>query len=607
MGTVVVSGAKRGNLLGVSADGILHCMYDGINCPYNDGICDHTKKISLEIKCPFNLDNPYMDPFYTLPQMYVPQITSQMFAFNSEFGILATKTDNSVIFKRITNDEETWNQQSEILVDFYDNDIIKKPSKFHPRRKEVRSKIGFFSEYNCTVLMEVPEMSGFDSCTSNRQSNSPFRERNNCPENIFQLELFCQELSVTLAESLSVINDAHNICRKKSSEILLFMLSDSDRMKFINDDTYTHVIGYGMKGYSLPVNTLCEMVEFLRNILQDYKIPVLCESFDGQWANLAFKDSNGEPLTLYHLLSKSWEQAHNLSRRSILLKLRNISTIQCADLVTVTQGLTRGKMSVESGNLTASIQFNGNGRPFLSIGSKGGDLHEEMLLCHASLAKVKNINDSSVQLHDAELKMKKKLKGIHTEDLDIVSTFEPSLVRDIISDLENDPNNTGIQLQDFLYSPRLQLLTKILCALQINGNHSDWKTFTEDDLFPGILMSKETLLLYSRHDIDEIVKIINENTARRIFAAKDTKDIRAAKIAFLFGSGKLVYSTPKQVPSLKIIAQNRVEEFPLLVLQSAYAGLIHVKNRREFGRRKTINMEAYVPIVGDFVPLFIFS
>ena len=76
--------------------------------------------------------------------MYVPQITSQMYAFNSEFGILATKTDNSIIFKRITNDKETWNQQSEILVEFYGNGIIKKPFKFHPRRKEVRSKSVFF-------------------------------------------------------------------------------------------------------------------------------------------------------------------------------------------------------------------------------------------------------------------------------------------------------------------------------------------------------------------------------------------------------------------------------------------------------------------------------
>ena len=49
-----------------------------------------------------------------------------------------------------------------------------------------------------------------------------------------------------------------------------------------------------------------------------------------------------------------------------------------------------------------------------------------------------------------------------------------------------------------------------------------------------------------------------------------------------------------------------MEKFPLLVLQAAYAGLVHVKNRREWHRRKTITMEAYVPIVGDFVPLFYF-
>ena len=74
--------------------------------------------------------------------------------------------------------------------------------------------------------------------------------------------------------------------------------------------------------------------------------------------------------------------------------------------------------------------------------------------------------------------------------------------------------------------------------------------------------------------------LLRKNTARKIFASKDNKDVQAAKIAFLFGSGKLVYSTPKDVPSLKSIAQNVVEKFPLLVLQSAYAGLIHVKNKR---------------------------
>ena len=123
------------------------------------------------------------------------------------------------------------------------------------------------------------------------------------------------------------------------------------------------------------------------------------------------------------------------------------------DLVEVCQGLIYGKSFIEAGNLYATFDFHNDGEPFITLSSKGGHLKEDMLLCHASLAKVKNINDSSIQLHDAELGMKKKLTGIHPEDLDIVSTFEPSLVKDIICDLENDPENTGINLQDFLYSP----------------------------------------------------------------------------------------------------------------------------------------------------------
>ena len=159
------------------------------------------------------------------------------------------------------------------------------------------------------------------------------------------------------------------------------------------------------------------------------------------------------------------------------------------------------------------------------LSSKGGHLKEDMLLYHASLRKVKNIDDNSIQLHDAELRIKKKLTGIHPEDLDIVSTIEPSLVKDIINDLENDPDTTAIHLEDFLYSPRLQLLSKILSELQNNGKSSDWEIFTEDDLFPDILMVKEKLLAYSKHDIDIIVKVIEKNTARKIFASKDNKDV----------------------------------------------------------------------------------
>ena len=90
-GPVIVGGDNTENLLGVSADRIIHCINDVINCPHNDNYCDHTKKISLEIKCPYNYDNPYTDILYNFPNIYVRQITSQMFVFNSELGILANK------------------------------------------------------------------------------------------------------------------------------------------------------------------------------------------------------------------------------------------------------------------------------------------------------------------------------------------------------------------------------------------------------------------------------------------------------------------------------------------------------------------------------------
>ena len=361
-----------------------------------------------------------------------------------------------------------------------------------------------------------------------------------------------------------------------------------------------------MKGYSLPVNVLRQMVELLRNTLKDYNIPVLCESFDGQWANLAFKDINGQPLTLYHLLAKSWEEALNLSRRGLMRKLKNISSIETVDLVKVSQNLASGDDSACSGNLAAEIVNMNDGQHYISISSKGGHLKEDMLLCHASLRKVKNINENWIQVHEADLKIKNKITGIHHDDMDIVSTFDPTLVKEIISDIENNESCAGIQLEDFLNSPWLQLLTNILNELQIHGKSTDWRSYTEDDIFPHILMYKDKLLNFSKHDIDLIVEVIEGNTVQKIFASKDTKDTRAAKISFLFGSGQLIYNTPQQVPSLKIIAQNCVEKFPLLILQSAYAGVVHIKNKREWNRRKTIDMTAYISVVKDYVPLFYF-
>ena len=110
------------------------------------------------------------------------------------------------------------------------------------------------------------------------------------------------------------------------------------------------------------------------------------ECFDGQWANLAFKSEDGEPLTLLHLLNKSWEMASHLSQRNILLKLRNMSTIKTVDLVSVTPSTTYGALIAESGNITMSVCEKPSGKIYYSLNSNGGHLDEKCysVMCHCT-------------------------------------------------------------------------------------------------------------------------------------------------------------------------------------------------------------------------------
>ena len=186
------------------------------------------------------------------------------------------------------------------------------------------------------------------------------------------------------------------------------------------------------------------------------------------------------------------------------------------------------------------------GKTFYSVHSTGINLESSKYL-RVSLNKVqRNVKND---VHHDSLLTKKKETGILPEDVDFVSILQPDLLFDIYH--ENDGDNTDMQLEDFLFSPRLQLIKQILNKLQTTGKAPEWVEYTEEDLFPHILMDKETLLMFSRYDIDLIIGVIEKYTRRKIFASKDTKDVRAVKIAFLFGSGKLLYNKPKVVPLKK--------------------------------------------------------
>ena len=119
---------------------------------------------------------------------------------------------------------------------------------------------------------------------------------------------------------------SHELSRKKAAEILTFILSDSDREK--SQYGIDHIpIAYGMKGYSLKVETMRKLIEDVRNKCKDEGINILTGVSDGQWFKIVSQDINGNPLTRLQYQKCIWNDVMKMKKKDMIQYLINISTV----------------------------------------------------------------------------------------------------------------------------------------------------------------------------------------------------------------------------------------------------------------------------------------
>ena len=122
------------------------------------------------------------------------------------------------------------------------------------------------------------------------------------------------------------------------------MLSDMDRIKGENMESYIHPVGYVLKGPSLPVSKMHNIINHLQNDLKHSGVDVICETSDGQWANMCFENADGFPLTLLHLQKKSWNAVNNLSViYQVIQKMICCTSFKCK---TQTTGLLNSDINI---------------------------------------------------------------------------------------------------------------------------------------------------------------------------------------------------------------------------------------------------------------------
>ena len=156
------------------------------------------------------------------------------------------------------------------------------------------------------------------------------------------------------------IHEAHDLCRRKATEVLLFGLTDREYSK---DKPNAIPVAYTLKGKSLKVSTCRQMMNDVRNTMKENGIDILVEAYNGQWSGLVFCDDKNKPLTLFEVQRDSWLQYSGMSKDKLLSFIRNLCVISDGDINTWTStvishpGITRiGNIEVKAGIHTKETQ-----------------------------------------------------------------------------------------------------------------------------------------------------------------------------------------------------------------------------------------------------------
>ena len=206
---------------------------------------------------------------------------------NGGIGLSQYDILNAIATMRILKCMELWAVQyyeHSVMVTEYTYDSYPWKSiipKIHVSeiKKEIIPLLLKFAECNTKAILEVPlirhvigdyRMVGkFSAYTIPK---TPMRSENaEIPYMTFQE--ICYELS-------DLIEEGYNFLRVEASEILAFVATNLDRI--IQPGIPSHLpIAYGMRGHSLPMKIMRNIVNHIRNELKKWNTSVLCEVFDG--------------------------------------------------------------------------------------------------------------------------------------------------------------------------------------------------------------------------------------------------------------------------------------------------------------------------------------
>ena len=157
------------------------------------------------------------------------------------------------------------------------------PTKLHQSVKQLKTEIASSKSRSTKLLRKVPTVTGeYGNITVDPNFSSLYSPASghiaiaSDTENISRMS---ENLSVNATSSFQ---ECHQVLRDPGKELLVFMITDKDRKQQRNIP-YSYPVAYALEGACMNNSYLQYMVDKVCTELRKRNIPILCETYDGQW------------------------------------------------------------------------------------------------------------------------------------------------------------------------------------------------------------------------------------------------------------------------------------------------------------------------------------
>ena len=199
--------------------------------PDGSGEIDGDTKFAFEIKCPVPGKVFQTDVHYRVTKYYVGQALSEMAVLKCNLLLYTCYTPESTTVHMMQFDPELWNVMFDVSYELLGGDNPVRPKKKHEKVAQIQMKIEKFLETNVTFIGEFKSVKAVScSCSISdlpgeiHQNVHHLTNRTSDEEN----DMKTHDAVLLLRKAESCIEEAYNLTRIVTKEVIVVMISDMD-------------------------------------------------------------------------------------------------------------------------------------------------------------------------------------------------------------------------------------------------------------------------------------------------------------------------------------------------------------------------------------------